>query len=114
MAQCEEESLNNIVFKGFQRGDIMVKIIEIDEESKTYQKGMVISNTDYEAKIKAHVYSALLFVSDFKMRLAYLFGCLNYGKDFSHPRGFLFLYRKKGDTIWYTYFKIPPYANSIY
>jgi len=73
---------------------------------------IVTSLDDYEKKLHSHLYSPLLFTCDFPTRLAYIYGCLNYGFDKQRSEVYTFWWREIYTDRWEVWFKVNPYFDS--
>lgn len=111
---------DNISVKDFADGNIVLRITALwitprgsmgDGERDI---GMVITKEDYEEKLYTHIYNPVLFLSEFPLKLAYLFGCLNYNYKKSRDEIFIVWWRKIRTDEWKKWFIIHPYEEKIY
>lgn len=72
--------------------------------------GVATTFDDYQKKYQSHEYTPLLSLCGLPLRLAYLYGCLNFKKDDMRP-GFTFLMREIGKNIWSRWFTVHPYKD---
>jgi len=100
--------------EGFAKGEIVFKIIIIKPNGVKKDFYMVNTKEDYERKLCTHQFQPLLFVTDLKTRLAYLYGCLNNQYNVPREDEYLFMWRKIKTNIWNKWFSIKPYTEDIY
>lgn len=95
----------------FSQGKVVVKI-RLSEGDITKDVGMVIAKDDYECKLAMHSYHPAMFLIDVKVRLAYIYGCLN--RDFTSKKSgrvYSFEWREIGSDVWKKWFRIAPYID---
>jgi len=105
------EELGEILFK---KGETVFKIIATASDGKNdvYRDvNMVISKEDYEKQMQTHIYTPLLYISPFLLRLAYLYECLNRTVDIPRDENFTFLFRYVGQREWLNWFTVYPVKN---
>lgn len=98
------------VSKRFIEGSVV--FIIHDENDKI--KGMVVTKEDYEKKIKTHQYTPLLFIVPFHVRIAYIYGCLNYDFDCPQTKKYKVMWRELNTDVWKIWFTINPHKDDIY
>jgi hypothetical protein len=96
----------------FSRGEIVLRL-QTESKGKRTDVGMVISNEDFENRLSTHLYNPLLYIVDFHLKLSYLYGCLHHTPA-SNSKVCVFQYREVGRDVWKDWFRICPYADSIY
>lgn len=82
--------------------------------NETRDVGMVTSYEDYSKKISTHLYLPILFLVDFYIQLAYLYGCLNLEYGISRKHTFTFWWRNIGETKWSKWFIVHPYEDKLF
>lgn len=95
----------------FEEGKVVLKIVRGEKRSPV---GMVISSEDYERRLSTHQYQPLLFILNIRLRLAYLYGCLNHQYRAPKSETNIFMWRKIGCDEWREWFRIDPYEDSVY
>lgn len=94
----------------FNDGIIVLRILNADTGK---QKGIVITHEDYERKLHTHYYNPIIHLSNFKLKIAYLFDCLN--RKYCVQRFcFIFQYRYIGKDTWIDWFKVNKYIENDY
>lgn len=104
---------NNSTEDRFFKEEIVFKILTVSDEKSPENKGMVNTKEDYDLKIKTHIYNPLLFIIDLKLRLAYLYGCLNKHAGISGKESYIFYWREIGTNDWYEWYKVGTYEDSF-
>jgi len=98
----------------FREGKRVFKIIgthNITKQQKHYD--MVTTFSDYEKRIRSHMYTPLLYKLSLKDRIGYLYGCLNMTFGSTRTETFTVYTRVIGTAQWEEWFEIKPYTDSI-
>ena len=110
----------------FRRGNIVFRVtahppgtippengVSGEEAYKGREYRMVMTNEDYGKKLLSHRYTSLLYCSSLELRLAYLFGCLNFDFDVTRREDFVFWWRQLGTYRWHLWFVVRPYDDIV-
>ena len=107
------EIFDEDICKEFSGGEIVFRIVA--EAGKCRRDiGMVTTNKDFEKKLTTHLYNPVIFCAPLWVKLAYLYGCLNYEYHTPREETFIFFWRKIGTNNWKKWFKVLPYHDSVY
>lgn len=100
----------------FKNGEVVFRIKAIDLSNKSIERhvNMATSKEDYEKQIQTHVYTPLLYICPFLLRVAYLYECLNRKMDAPRDENFIFSYRYIGHSEWYEWFTVNPVNDSLF
>lgn len=104
------EIIDETVAEKFVEGNIVFIIYEGDKI-----KGMVNTKEDYEKKIQTHIFNPLLNISILPLKIAYLYDCLH--RNFSSKKiekTIVVKWRVIGSSEWNDWFRVLPYADSLY
>lgn len=95
----------------FSQGKIVIKIrLLLGDVLRDI--GMVITKDDYECKLAMHSYHPAMFLIDVRLRLAYIYGCLNWNfTSKKSDRIYLFEWREIGSDVWKEWFRVLPYVD---
>jgi hypothetical protein len=103
------KNIDSAVSKNFPNGNIVFIIYENEKI-----KGMVNTKEDYEKKLFTHQYNPLLFIVPLHVKIAYLYGCLNYQYQISNGNTYRIMWREIKKDEWRLWFTVIPYQEVLY
>lgn len=104
--------VNNKLMNSFIKGNIVFKITSV-KNFIIKDVSVATSFEDYKNKLNSHLYNPLLYTCNMYLRLAYLFGCLNYEPLRTRDESFTFWWRVIGQDEWKVWFKVQPYQDNL-